>query len=54
METQIKTPRNIDELITMMKERKKNRKIENEKKFNSPEFQITLKKLNALNKIKNV
>lgn len=50
METQIKTPRNIDELITMMKERKKNRKIENEKKFNSPEFQEVLKKLRAINK----
>jgi hypothetical protein len=54
METNFKKPKNVDELVAMMLERKKNSKIENEKKYNSPEFQETLRKLRELNKNRNV
>jgi hypothetical protein len=49
METLAEKPKNVDELVAMMLERKKNSKIENEKKYNSPEFQETLKRLRKLN-----
>jgi hypothetical protein len=48
METLPKNPKSIDEMIAMMQERKKNRKEENEKKYNSPDYQDFLKKLRAL------
>jgi hypothetical protein len=53
METLEKNPKSIDEMIAMMQERKKNRKEENEKKYNSPEFQATLRKLRALKTANN-
>jgi|JFJP01.1.fsa_nt_gi hypothetical protein len=48
METINKIPKNVDELVALMLERKKERKIENEKKYNSQEFQEFLMKLRAL------
>jgi hypothetical protein len=53
METTIKNPKNLDEFIAMVIDRKKNRKAENEKRYNSPEFQETLKKLRALKTANN-
>ena len=49
MDSIIKHPKNVDELVAMMQERKKNSKIENEKKFHSAEYQEFLKELRALN-----
>lgn len=42
--------KSVDEIIRLMKESKKQSKIENKKKYNSPEFQEVLMKLRAIKK----
>lgn len=49
METLVKKAKNVEELVAIMLDRKAKSKIENEKKYNSPEFQEALKRLRALN-----
>ncbi len=50
METKKSIFKPVDEIVRLMKESKKQSKIENEKKYNSPEFQEVLKKLRTMKK----
>ncbi len=54
METPIKKPvfKSADEIISLMLESKKQSRIESQERYNTPEFQETLRKLREMKKAK--